>query len=406
MMIEGLNLEFFDHEQVVIPTNLNRVFNIGGVSIPELRLYVILAAAMLFVAMTLFVEDQDRPGYRSLRVKGHYFTIVTLAFNMVIFIVLMNFHDLAQGEAGITGIPKPGSKDGLFNFRDRETYCYMVLIIATLMTGLAALIVRSRIGQTLVATRQNEGLVGAIGIALRLCQIAPRDLRDRYLPALLSGQVSACTALTEPGTGSDFAAATTTARQDGDGWRLNGEKTWIINGRHTGLSIVYAQYAAPGGFTFNDVALPTQAKLIAPGTAFKAILTEINAARTYVAAMCNGMMSAAIETVQSYGATRHSFGKPLNAIPSWQAHLADAVAAPDASTAVTAKAVALVTNAEDAQLAAAEAKIVAVTAAQTHLPQVLQLMGAEGLRPEHPFTRRRMPCAKPCWPIAAKHSRP
>jgi len=170
----------------------------------------------------------------------------------------------------------------------------MVLIIATL-------IVRSRIGQTLLAIRQNEGLVGAIGIALRLCQIAPRDLRDRYLPALLSGQVSACAALTEPG--------------------------------------------------------------------------------------------------QSFGATRHSFGKPLNAIPSWQAHLADAVAAPDASTAVTAKAVALVTNGEDAQLAAAEAKIVAVTAAQTHLPQVLQLMGAEGLRPEHPFTRRRCPARNPAGPL-------
>ncbi|MDA3857539.1 MAG: branched-chain amino acid ABC transporter permease, partial [Roseovarius sp.] len=56
MMVEGLNLEFFGHEQVVIPTNLDRVFDIGGVTIPELRLYVILAAAMLIVAMTLFVE--------------------------------------------------------------------------------------------------------------------------------------------------------------------------------------------------------------------------------------------------------------------------------------------------------------------------------------------------------------
>lgn len=308
----------------------------------DLPVWLGIALAPVIIAVFALLT-----GYPSLRVKGHYFAIVTLAFNMVIFIVLMNFHDLTQGEVGITGIPEPGSKDGLFNFRDRETYYYMVLIIA-------ALIVRSRIGQTLLAIRQNEDLVGAIGIALRLCQIAPRDLRDRYLPALLSGQISACTALTEPGTGSDFAAVTTTARQADDGWRLNGEKTWIINGRHAGLSIVYAQCAAPGvtryaidagfaqtsmgtgGFTFNDVALPTQAQLITPGTAFKAILTEINAGRTYVAAMCNGMMSAAIETVQSYGATRHSFGKPLNAIPSWQAHLADAVAALDASTAVTA----------------------------------------------------------------------
>lgn len=104
-------------------------------------------------------------GYPSLRVKGHYFAIVTLAFNMVIFIVLMNFHDLTQGEAGISGIAKPGSKDGLLNFRDRETYYYLMLIMAVLATGLAALIVRSRVGQILVAIRQNEDLVTAIGIA-------------------------------------------------------------------------------------------------------------------------------------------------------------------------------------------------------------------------------------------------
>lgn len=56
MMVEGLNLEFFGHEQIVIPTNLSRVFDIGGVTVPELRLYVILAAALLIAAMTLFVE--------------------------------------------------------------------------------------------------------------------------------------------------------------------------------------------------------------------------------------------------------------------------------------------------------------------------------------------------------------
>lgn len=56
MMVEGLNLQFFGHEQVVIPTDFSRVFNVGGVTVPELRLYVILAAALLIVAMTLFVE--------------------------------------------------------------------------------------------------------------------------------------------------------------------------------------------------------------------------------------------------------------------------------------------------------------------------------------------------------------
>ena len=56
MMVEGLNLEFFGHEQVVIPTNLDRIFSFAGVTITELRLYVILSAAFLILAMTLFVE--------------------------------------------------------------------------------------------------------------------------------------------------------------------------------------------------------------------------------------------------------------------------------------------------------------------------------------------------------------
>jgi len=104
-------------------------------------------------------------GYPSLRVKGHYFAIVTLAFNLVIFIVLMNWHDLTQGEAGITGIPKPGGKESIFNWRDRVTYYYFVLIISVVMTFLAAILIKSRIGKILIAIRQNEDLVGAIGIS-------------------------------------------------------------------------------------------------------------------------------------------------------------------------------------------------------------------------------------------------
>ncbi|WP_376985796.1 branched-chain amino acid ABC transporter permease [Bosea sp. R86505] len=56
MMVEGINLQFFGHEQIVIPTTLSRVFDIHGVTVPELRLYVILSAILLVVAMMIFVE--------------------------------------------------------------------------------------------------------------------------------------------------------------------------------------------------------------------------------------------------------------------------------------------------------------------------------------------------------------
>lgn len=103
-------------------------------------------------------------GYPSLRVKGHYFAIVTLAFNLVIFIVLMNFTSLTHGEAGISDIPKPAGVKGLVDFSQRNTYYYLALAAAAASTGLAALIMRSRIGQILSAIRQNETLVGAMGI--------------------------------------------------------------------------------------------------------------------------------------------------------------------------------------------------------------------------------------------------
>jgi branched-chain amino acid transport system permease protein len=56
MMVEGLNLQFFGHEQVVIPSTLSRVFRFNGITVPELRLYVIVAAILLVAAMMIFVE--------------------------------------------------------------------------------------------------------------------------------------------------------------------------------------------------------------------------------------------------------------------------------------------------------------------------------------------------------------
>lgn len=56
MMVEGINLKLFGAEQVVIPTEINRVFNIGGITIPELRVYVIVSAIALIVGMTVFVD--------------------------------------------------------------------------------------------------------------------------------------------------------------------------------------------------------------------------------------------------------------------------------------------------------------------------------------------------------------
>lgn len=263
-------------------------------------------------------------------------------------------------------------------------------------------------------------VVNTHNVCKRLHRSAPK-LCDRYLPDLLSGQVAACTALTEPGAGTDVVALATRATQTSDGWVLTGQKDWIVNARHAGMSIVFAKcgpgddgaaigafavdLTAPGvtryatetgfpqasmgtgGFTLEHVTLPPEALILSPGTAFSSILSEINGARAYVAAMCCAMLAASIDTVAAYGQRRSSFGKPLMAHQAWRLALAQAQTDLAATQALTDRAVAAIADDSDAQLLAAQAKIHAVQTCQHHLPRMLHAMGAEGLRPTNCLTR-------------------
>jgi glutaryl-CoA dehydrogenase len=65
--------------------------------------------------------------------------------------------------------------------------------------------------------------------------------KQRWLPKLQSGEALGCFGLTEPGFGSNPAGMKTTARQDGDAWILNGEKTWITNGSVADVAVVWAR---------------------------------------------------------------------------------------------------------------------------------------------------------------------
>ncbi|HWQ53273.1 MAG TPA: acyl-CoA dehydrogenase family protein [Bryobacteraceae bacterium] len=67
------------------------------------------------------------------------------------------------------------------------------------------------------------------------------EQKQRWLPRLASGEAVGCFGLTEPDFGSNPAGMRTTARQDGDGWVLNGEKTWITNGTMSDVAVVWAR---------------------------------------------------------------------------------------------------------------------------------------------------------------------
>jgi glutaryl-CoA dehydrogenase len=67
------------------------------------------------------------------------------------------------------------------------------------------------------------------------------EQKQKWLPRLQSGEAIGCFGLTEPGFGSNPAGMKTTAKRQGDGWVLNGEKTWITNGTPAAVAIVWAR---------------------------------------------------------------------------------------------------------------------------------------------------------------------
>ena len=264
-------------------------------------------------------------------------------------------------------------------------------------------------------------VVNTHNVAARLVATASPTVCERHLSGLVLGAVQACTALTEPAGGSDLAAISTRAIQVEQGWRLTGEKSWIVNARRAGLAIVYAQCGAQGDansvaafvvdlevdgvgrfpidapisqtsigtgrLTFQDVHIPEDALLFPPGKAFKSILTEINGARAYVGAMACGMMESALCEARAYGAVRHSFGRALQDHQAWRLPIAEAETELAAAKALVEEAVLAVDAGRDAQLLAAQAKVSAVQLCQRHLPHLQHALGAEGLRAERCVSR-------------------
>jgi len=264
-------------------------------------------------------------------------------------------------------------------------------------------------------------LLNTHNIAAKLAREAPPELAGQYLPDLLAGRRLGCTALTEPGAGSDFGAITTRATRTPQGWRLDGAKAWITNAAEAEVIVLYAQTEAgsaargiacflvdaqrpgfvrepafaltgqhaigAGGFRLQGYLAADDEMLQPPGRAFKSALASINGARCYIAAMCNGMVGEALRVALAYGRQRQAFGTPLAEHQGWRWRLAEAATDLSASRLLVAQAAECIEAGADAQRMAAQAKLFATRMAERQLPALSQAMGAEGLRESHPFGR-------------------
>ncbi|MBI3515277.1 MAG: acyl-CoA dehydrogenase family protein [Proteobacteria bacterium] len=264
-------------------------------------------------------------------------------------------------------------------------------------------------------------LINVHNAAWRIATDAQPEPRARYVPALMRAERLGGAALSEPGIGSDFAAIRTTARKVDGGWRLDGEKAWITNAAHADVFVTYAQTdpaargkgiacflvdgtrpgfdrVAPyqlmgghaigaGGFRLTDYFCPDTDLLYPPGSAFKTALGSINGARTYVAAMCCGMLEAALACALRYGAERQVFGARVIDHQGVRWSLAKVANDLEAARLLAYRAAAIIDAKGDALLAAAHAKKFASEMIVARLSDCMQAMGAAGLREEHPIGR-------------------
>jgi hypothetical protein len=194
-------------------------------------------------------------------------------------------------------------------------------------------------------------LAGAMGghtvVAKLLVAFGTREQQDRWLPRMATGEVRATMALTEPGGGSDLQAMTTVARRDGDGYVVDGAKTWITNARrsrliallcktdpaaqprHRGVSVLLVEHG-PGltvsrdlpklGYkgvescelSFDGYRAPADAVLGGvEGRGFAQMMTGLETGRIQVAARAVGVAQAAFDDALRYAQHRESFGKPI-----------------------------------------------------------------------------------------------
>jgi acyl-CoA dehydrogenase len=238
-------------------------------------------------------------------------------------------------------------------------------------------------------------------------------LKAQVLPKIARGEWIAAFALSEPDAGSDVGAITCSARDDGDAYVLDGEKTWISNG---GIADVYCVFARTGEapatrgisafvvfagspgleiaerieviaphplarLRFANCRVPKSQLLGMPGEGFKLAMRTLDIFRASVAAAALGFARRALDAALVHARQRRMFSQALADFQLTQAALGDMAAEIDAAALLTYRAA----WARDVQgrrttRDAAMAKLVATESAQRVIDRAVQLHGGRGVQ--------------------------
>ncbi|HUF86515.1 MAG TPA: acyl-CoA dehydrogenase family protein [Thermohalobaculum sp.] len=255
--------------------------------------------------------------------------------------------------------------------------------------------------------------------------------KAEWLPKIASGEVLPTAVFTEPNTGSDLGALSTRAARDGEGWVVNGTKTWITHAARTdlmtlmvrtdpgtedyrGLSMFLAPktrgteaepfpdaglsgeeipvlgYRGMKEYTlsFDGFRMPGEALLGGvEGEGFRQLMRTFESARIQTAARAIGVAQSALELGLRYAQEREAFGKPLIAFPRVAAKLAMMAAEIMIARQLTYHAAREKDADRRCDLEAGMAKLLAARVAWAAADNGVQIHGGNGFALEYPISR-------------------
>jgi butyryl-CoA dehydrogenase len=259
--------------------------------------------------------------------------------------------------------------------------------------------------------------------ALPIILAGSDELKERFLPAIATGERLAGFALTEPQAGSDAGGIRTTAVRDGDHYVLNGLKQWITNGGEAevytvivitnpakgarGASAIVVEKDTPGfGFgkkedkmgirasatrelVFEDCRVPAQNLIGREGTGFITAMRTFDASRPGVAAQALGIAQGALDLAVDWAISRRQFGSPISSFQGLRFLLADMATRVEAARALIYAVSRYVDSSPKARptIYSAMSKLFAGDMAMEVTTDAVQVFGGSGYMRDYPIEK-------------------
>ena len=245
--------------------------------------------------------------------------------------------------------------------------------------------------------------------------------KKKYLPKLATGEWIGAYSLSEPGSGTDAGSLSTSAKDSGDHFLVDGTKSWVTNGGiaqvfltfvstskdagSRGISCLLVDKDTPGfsvgkkekkmglrasdtrELIFKNAKVPKGGLLGKPGEGFKIAMSLLDAGRIGIAAQAVGIAQAAFEEAVSYAKQRKQFGKALAEFQLTQAKLADMATNIEAARLLVYSAAAKAARGEKCTKEASMAKSFASRTANKACFDAVQIHGGNGYVREFPVER-------------------